>query len=266
MVMKKAINSIPSLTSLTRNSSGGGTALTAANKSPSRSHPRKALSFSSDLCEIRLIDCLADTPKAKNAMCYDGRELDFLRKKEIKKAKHAQVVAGQGNSIETDEVSWRGFEDIQHSFCRVEKSAEYTTAVVGHYQSQVSQGYSDADELKRVAKDLSKQERERARNLALDDMAHAGIESDKKSRLRKSSSDIGTHGTKDKVPRKGLRKTQTMGGGGLAQLRKSVTGASMMKLASRLSMGKATSSTKRESDASNASIARGTRQTQVWSC
>lgn len=248
--MRKAVNSTPSLTTLTRSTSADSTA--SANRRCSTGTPKKSLSFSSDLCKIQLVECIANTPDAKNAIWYDGRELGGMRKKEIKKVKHAQIVAGQGKSIENDDITWRGFEDIQGHWCRVEKSAEYTTAVVKHYHSQVNQGYFDADELKRIAKGLSKQERERARNLALKDMADAGIKLDKKSRLRKSSSNIATYGIGEKSSKKTLRKT--MSGAGLAQLRKSVSGANMMKLASRMSIGKGLSSTKRDSNASIASM------------
>ena len=223
--MKRMGGSTPSLTTLTRNTSGG-----SCGSTKTRSLTKKNLSFSEDLCRVQYVECLANTsPEAKNAIWYDGKELGGMRKKEIKKVKHAQIMAGQGNDIESEDLTWRGFEDIQGQWCRVEKSAEYTTAVVKHYHSQVNQGYFDADELKRIAKGLSKQERLRARNLALKDMEDAGIRLDKKSRMRKSFSNI------QPLPRKESRGNlrKTMSGAGLeklANLRKSGSN-SMLKLA-----------------------------------
>lgn len=231
MPLTSTRNSTPSLSNLGRPS---------ASRSPTRrrnSCPKKTLSFSQDLCKVQMIECLANTtPQNKNEIWYDGRELGGMRKKEIKKVKHAQIIAGQGKSIETEDLTWRGFEDIQGHWCRVEKSAEYTTAVVKHYHSQVNQGYSDADELKRIAKGLSKTERTRARNLALKDMEEVGIKMDKKSRLRKSSSSVQPLPER-KSSSSTLTMRKTMSTAGLSQLRKNVSGANMMKLASKMSIG-----------------------------
>lgn len=214
--MKRTGISTPSLTSLVRSSS------TESSKSRSLPKLKKNLSFSEDLCRVQFVECLTNSsPDAKNTIWYDGRELGGMRKKEIKKAKHAQILAGAGNPIESEDTSWRGFEDIQGQWCRVEKSAEYTTAVVRHYHSQVHQGCFDADELKKIAKGLSKQERARARNLALKDMADAGIRMDRKSCVRKSQSSIqgSTSASNSRKERGQVKKT--LSGAGLASLRKS---------------------------------------------
>lgn len=218
-------SSSPHLTTLTRTSSHGST----VSKTP-----KKNLSFSENLCKVQFVESFV-TPDTKNAIWYEGRELGGMRKKEIKKVKHAQIMAGQGNSIEDEDLTWRGFEDIQGQWCRVEKSAEYTTAVVKHYHNQVNQGYFDANELKKIAKGLSKQERIRARNLALKDMEDAGIKTDKKSRLRKSTSNI------TPLPKPNSRGSMTnirksMSGAGLATLRKNASKNSMVKLIGK-SMG-----------------------------
>jgi len=255
---RASTSSFGTLPSLIRSSSGGtNTSPTTLKRCSSGGGPKKSLSFSEELCKIQMVESLADTPGiAKNEIWYDGRELGGMRKQEIRKVKHAQVMAGAGNSIETDDMTWRGFEDIQGHWCRVEKSANYTTAVVRHYHTQVAQGYSDADELKRVAKGLSKVERNRARNLALKDMADAGIKMDKKSRLRKSSSSVATtaHHSAIMEPKRhstGFRRA--VSGSGLAQLRKSVSsGHKMMKMASKkLSIGNGLTSHKSNSSSSN---------------
>ena len=222
----KRMGSSPALPRLVRS--------TSAESSPHMTKPRslvkKNLSFSEDLCKVQLVENLANGPDAKNTIWYDGKELGGMRKREIKKAKNAQILAGAGNPIESEEITWRGFEDIQGQWCRVEKSSEYTTAVVKHYHSQVNQGYFDADELKRIAKGLSKQERMRARNMALKDMADAGIKMDKKSRMRKSYSNIqALSASEEKKERGSLRKT--MSGAGLASLRRSSN--SLAKLTSK---------------------------------
>lgn len=234
MVMKRMNASTPALAQMQR------------SFSPKRSHgspkgslkvlPKKTLSFSEDLCKIKLVECIANEPDTKNAMWYDGKELGGMRKQEIRKVKKAQIVAGEGRSIETDEMTWRGFEDIQGHWCRVQKSHHYTGAVVRHYHNQLEQGYFDADELKKLAKGLSKEERQRARNLALKDMADAGIKMDKKSRMRKSSSNLvemPKNGS-GHSPKSNLRKTMSMAG--VANLRK--TGSSgMLKLTKTLGLG-----------------------------
>ncbi|CAB9524797.1 expressed unknown protein [Seminavis robusta] len=216
-------NTLIGITNLSGHSHGSGEFSVGSNNgSRKRSSPiKKSIQWELDSdgdiqCATKLVECFANLPDGKESIWYEGKELGAMRKKDIKSLKHAQVMAGT-SSIESDEITWRGFEDIEGCWCRVEKSADYTTAVVRHYHAQLSQGYFDPEELKKIAKGLSKQERTRVRQLALKDAAAVGNKTGilgRPSTIRRARSNVTTASN-------GMKRVSSSSSGGMKKVRSS---------------------------------------------
>jgi hypothetical protein len=158
--------------------------------SPGKRPISKGVSWCKSLATVNLVECIVNGPEDMGNVWYDGKALAKMRKREIHMLKALQKDAGR-MSIESDEITWRGFEDIQFSWCRVEKSRNYTSEVVELYQNQLSQGYYYLEEIRKVAKALTRSERARVYNLALRDAEEVGIIVVKKrSTIRKASSTV----------------------------------------------------------------------------
>lgn len=190
-------HSSSTLCTLGSNNSLSSLATTMSSSSNSNSHeqkqrkrrmPKRSVSFAVEEKIVYEVDCFKDMyAQVKDEIWYDGREMHNSRKNDIKALKKAQQKAGTKAFIETDDMTWRGFEDIQYGFCRVQKSALYTNAVVEEYCNQIFGGYSDPDEIRSIAKGLSKEERSRARKAGIEDAKKAGITTKKSSSTKSSN-------------------------------------------------------------------------------
>jgi hypothetical protein len=181
--------------------------------SPGKRPIRKVVSWGQSIDNVKFVECFVNGPEGTESIWYSGKELGDMRKQEIKKLKAAQKVAGK-DSIESDEMTWRGLEDIRDSWCRVEKSSRYTDHIVEHLSAQFSQGYFNPEEIRTVARAESKAERARVYNLAVRDAEGVGIVVAKRSTVRKSRSNvtIKSKGELNQIPsREGFKTIRSSG-------------------------------------------------------
>lgn len=167
-----------------------------SNSNSSSGNLRRNVSFGSG--SVRLVDTVEEDQK--NAVWYSKRELSSLRKHEVQQtttfslqqqqqqqllALAAHNKANKKNKdrhnnhdnvyprLEHANLTWRGMEDVQLGYNRVEKSQKYVSAVLNEIDMQQQAGYFNEYELRAVAKTLSRQERGKAHKMALLDEKEA---------------------------------------------------------------------------------------------
>jgi hypothetical protein len=168
----------------------------------SSSSIRKNVSFGNG--SVRVMDTIVDEDQ-KNSVWYSKTELSSLRKQEVKqntvtqqqlltlaasaasKKKAKKMLSGNNPLLESANLTWRGLEDVQLGYNRVERSQKYVCAVLDEISMQSQAGYFNEYELRAVAKSLSKDERQKAHKLALQDEKEATEKAEKKKKLLRRS-------------------------------------------------------------------------------
>lgn len=203
-----SISSLSSLNSSSLKRSGSSSKnMTAGSKRFSL--VKRKVRFTAD--EIFEVQCfktdLEDEHKAE--LWYKGSDMAQMRKRQLKELKKSQAqvdlaaldedLADARETVESasnGELTWRGFEDIQQGWCRVQKSSKYTRKVVATYEAQLEDCCElQVDDLRKVARSLSKDERARVRQVAVQDAKDVGMPfdyaSDFKPRRRRDRSSEG---------------------------------------------------------------------------
>jgi hypothetical protein len=102
----------------------------------------------------------------KNDIWYTKQQLNALHQTEIKNTLLSQLKldVGERSSIESKGCTWRGLEGLDKDAERLERIKTYVRTVVVEYRHEASSG-----ELKRIAKAMSKPDRDRAHSMGLQD-------------------------------------------------------------------------------------------------
>jgi hypothetical protein len=125
---------------------------------------------------VRFEDEVATTYEVKkisqeehDIVWYSSVELELLCRSEIRHNKAAEKKVEAGESIESNDLTWRGFEDLSEGYSKIEKSMAHTRAVLAVYDDQLDKEINDLEQLRNVSESLSKQDNERARAIGLRD-------------------------------------------------------------------------------------------------
>jgi hypothetical protein len=102
----------------------------------------------------------------KNDIWYTERQLDTLHQIEIKKTllAHLKLNVGKKSSSECDDCTWRGLEGLEEEAKRVERIKAYVRTVIFEYHHE-----TPAEDLQRIAKTMSRTDRDRAHSMGLQD-------------------------------------------------------------------------------------------------
>ena len=168
---------IPAMPRLRRSDSGASTGSRSSIASKSKSK-RRGVQRSVSFGEERTRQVEAISHEDRNDVWYTKKELDHLNKKEIKRNLITQLNILERNSsitLESKELTWRGLEDVEKENERKTKIEYYVKTVVFEHKQD-----TNPSELKRIAKSLSKEERNRAQQMGvMDEMtAHGGKRAD----------------------------------------------------------------------------------------
>jgi len=113
-----------------------------------------------------------------------------MRKSQIQELKAAQAVAdaeGRSSKSFNPALSWRGYEDVVGNWSRSQKANHYISHVLEHFHCQLANKCADADELGCVARALSKEERQRARDLGIADAKKVGQSANRRNKQKPSN-------------------------------------------------------------------------------
>lgn len=158
---------MPSMPSLRRTDSGASTGSRLYIARPNAKRNRRPIGRSVSFGERRTRTVEIIDPEARNEVWYTKQELFRLHRKEIKKNLIVQLNVMEGKSnvtMESKGLTWRGLEDIEKENERSSKIQQYVQTVVYEHKQE-----ADPNELKRLAKSLSKEAREEARQMAVMD-------------------------------------------------------------------------------------------------
>ncbi|CAB9524799.1 expressed unknown protein [Seminavis robusta] len=127
---------------------------------------KRTVSFGSE--QVRTVQIV--DPESKNDVWYTKRQLNTLHKLEIRKNLLHQLQADRTTSsskksaLENEDCTWRGMENLEKETERLERIQSYVRTVILEHRSETS-----SEELKRIAKAMSKGERDRAHSMGLKD-------------------------------------------------------------------------------------------------
>ena len=111
----------------------------------------------------------------KKQVWYSGSELQDAYFMEIEATKRcSQTLSRSKSSLAQYNLSWRGIESTQKGYSNTDKATLYARIIVNEYKNQMRQfGNCDPEELRLIAKVYSKDDRSKARKMAVKDEEQA---------------------------------------------------------------------------------------------